>query len=153
EPLAVPVVEVRTPPDHVVQRLVMAAPDANLVAVGIFDDAELVLVGEKGDAGGVVARVVGPVRAVRTYREADDIARFPRLFAVRRPTRWRPGNDDQPLLVAPVEVIRANRLSRRQVIDGHREARRSEPWRELRGLRAESGRITLVADCLVAKEI
>jgi len=44
-PLAVPVIEVRAAPDHVVERLVMAAPDANLVAVRIFDDAELVLVG------------------------------------------------------------------------------------------------------------
>src|SRR5262249_38617809 len=70
-----------------------------------------------------------------------------------RPDRWRSGDGDQPLLVAPVEVIRANRLPRGKVIHGHREARRSEPWRELRGMRAVSGRITLVTDRLVAKEV
>src|SRR5580704_15921792 len=109
-PLAVPVVEVRAAPDDVVERLVIAAPDANLVAVGIFDDAELVLVGEKGDAGGVVARVVHPVRSLRTHREADDIARLQHPFTGRRPNRRRSGNHDQPLLITPVEVIRANRL-------------------------------------------
>jgi hypothetical protein len=60
-----------------VERLVLAAPHADLVAVALLDDAELVLVGEQGDAGGLVARVVDPVRALRTHREADDIRQGP----------------------------------------------------------------------------
>jgi hypothetical protein len=42
--LSFPVVEVRAAPDHVVERLVVASPDADLVAVGVLDDPELVRV-------------------------------------------------------------------------------------------------------------
>jgi hypothetical protein len=58
------------------------------------------LVGEEGNTGGAVARVVDPVRSFRTYQEADDIARFQRLFAVWRSNRRRSGNHEEPLLIA-----------------------------------------------------
>src|SRR5829696_6928288 len=69
------------------------------------------------DADGLIAGVVYAVRAGRPYREANDIARFQSLFTFRSPNRWRSSNDEEPLLVAPVEVIRANRLSRRELVD------------------------------------
>ena len=61
-PLAVPVVEVRAAPDHVVERLVAAVPRRQSCRCRGIDDAELVLVGEEGDSGGFVARVVDPMR-------------------------------------------------------------------------------------------
>src|SRR5262249_10842867 len=125
----------------------------HFVAIGIFDDPEFVLVGEEGDAGRVVARVVDPVRSVGTHHEADDVAGLERPFAVGGPNGWRSGHHDHPLLIAPVEVIGANRLPGRQVIHGHREARRSEASGELRGSSTESGRIALVAGCLIAKQV
>src|SRR5262249_9546133 len=37
----------------------------------------------------------------RPHQEANDITRLQCPLAVGRPNRWRSGNDDQPLLIAP----------------------------------------------------
>src|SRR5581483_6367107 len=155
EPLTLPfpVVEVWFAPDQVVERLVVASPDADLVAVGVLDDPELVPVRKEGDADGLVAGVVYAVRAGRPYREAHDIARFQSRFAFRSPKRRRSSNDDQPLLVAPVEVVRANRLARRELVDRHPDPGRTKHRPELRRSGAKSRRVTLVTARGTAKEV
>src|SRR5262245_28500831 len=90
--LSIPVIELRGAADHVVERLVMAPPDTDLVAVGIFDDAELVRVRKQGDADEAFARVADAMRAGGTYGEAHDVAGFERPFAFGSPKRGRPGD-------------------------------------------------------------
>src|SRR5690242_16941801 len=54
---AVPVIELGRTADQVIECLVVAPPDTDLVAVGILDDAELVPVREQGHANGLLTCV------------------------------------------------------------------------------------------------
>src|SRR4051794_2452480 len=115
---AVPVLEVGGAPEHVV---LPAGPDADLVAVRVLRDPELVLRREDGDADRLGTAVADPVGPVGAGREADRVARPELPLALRRPDGHRPGQHDRPLLVGPLEVVRADRLAGRQLIDRHAE--------------------------------
>src|SRR5581483_1960389 len=151
--LSVPVVELGGAADQVVEGLVVAPPDPDLVAVGVFDDAELVRVRAEGDTGGLLARVGDAMRAGGTGGKAHDVAGFERPFALGSPERGRPGDDDQPLLVAPVEVIGADRLPRRQLVDRHPEPGGSQPRPDPGGSNPEPGRIALVTARVAVEQV
>jgi hypothetical protein len=113
--LPFPVVEVWAAPNDVVERLVVASPDPDLVAVGILDDPELVRVRKQGHADVFVAGVADAVGASRPHREADDIAplrapfRLPEFEASAFPRRRsatprRPSGSDTGRLPVPAEV-------------------------------------------------
>jgi hypothetical protein len=78
---------------------------------------------------------------------------FERRFAFRSSKRRRSRDDDQPLLVAPVEVIRADCLSRRKFVNRQPEPRRTQDRPELRRSDAKSRRVTFVTARRTAKEI
>ena len=104
----------------------LARPDPDLVAVRVDGDPELVLRREDGDPhrfAGCVPHVMCPRRP---GREADDVARLEHPLAVGAAERRAARDDDQPLLVGPFEVVRADRLAGRQVVDGHAEPGRPE---------------------------
>lgn len=72
---------------------------------------------------GVVANVMRPVRALR---EADGVTRLEPALALRRAQCRGAADHDQPLLVGPFEVVRADRLVGRQVVDAHPEQLRAD---------------------------
>ena len=71
------------------------------------------------------------VRALRPFREADDVARLEHVLAVRVPQRRPAAEDDRPLLAAVLVVVRADALPLVQLVDGgtHRRGAdlRAEP--------------------------
>src|SRR5438876_10889491 len=56
------------------------------------------------------------MRAVRACRELCDVARLELPLAGRGPQRRPAAQDDEQLVVAVVEVVRALRLSRQQLV-------------------------------------
>src|SRR2546423_7370919 len=106
EPVVDPAVSLHEQP-------VVAGEHAELVAVRVDRDGRLV---ERRDHQH--ARGTGHlVSALGPSWEADDVARLERGLAFGRPQRRVPGEHDQPLLVAVLEVIRADRLARIEVVD------------------------------------
>src|SRR5205085_12674398 len=99
---------------------------ADLVAVGVFGDADVALRREDRDAHRLFRGVAEVVRAVRAFREADGVAGLDLALAFGRAQRRPAGDDDQPFLVGPLEVVRADRLARRQVVDAHPEPLRAD---------------------------
>src|SRR5438270_13066036 len=77
---AVPVVEMVGAAQHVV---LVARPDADLVAVRVLGDAYVVLRRHDGDARRLVGRT-DEMRAVRPDGETDDVAGLERALARRR---------------------------------------------------------------------
>ena len=75
---------------HVVR---VAGPDADLVAVRVLDDADLVLRRDDRDPRGLVVRT-NEMRTVGAGGEADDVPRVERALALRRSQRRRAGEDE-----------------------------------------------------------
>src|SRR5438309_84353 len=81
-----------------------AGPHADLVAVRVLRDPELVLRREQGDADELVRVVARVVRAVGPGGETHGVAGVERALTLGRAKCGPPGEHDQPLLVGPFEV-------------------------------------------------
>ena len=114
------------------------AETPNLLAVRVVADVHLRHRGEHEDAHRLVAGVGHLVRAGRAGREADRVARLQHLLelavAVGAPQRRPPREHEQPLLRAELEVVRADALARRQVVDAAADALRADERRQPGGL-------------------
>src|SRR5215207_8438887 len=70
-----------------------------------------------------VPHVVGTVGA---HGEAHGVAGIELVLAFGRANRGPTLEDDQPLLIGPFEMVWADRLARRQIVDTHAQPRRAE---------------------------
>ena len=93
-------------------------------------------------------RRLGPaadrVRAGRPLGEADDVAGPQRPLALRRPQHRVAAEDEHPLLVRVLVVVRADRLARRQLVDRRAQLRGAERRPEARRAGAEARRVVVV---------
>src|SRR5215204_2160508 len=106
--------------------LVVAGPDADLVAVGVDGHRRVALRGEHQQADGHLAAVRQLVRAFRALGEADDLAGLQGLVAARPANRQRAVENDEPLLVAVLVVVRAIALASPELVDRAAEHRSAD---------------------------
>src|SRR5437764_485899 len=115
--LAVVVVHVAVAPaEHEVLHAA-AGPDADLVAVRVDGDRRLVLRRDHQHPDGLLGQVRDLVRAAGAGREADDVAGDEPLGAARAAERRPALQHDQPLLVPVLEVVGADALPRRKLVE------------------------------------
>ena len=99
--------------------------DADLAAVRIDRDGEARLVREQHHAHRLGRGVRELVRALRPFREADDVARLEHVLAVRMPQRRPAAEHDRPLLAPVLVVVRADALP----LAAARRPSHPSPWR------------------------
>src|SRR5829696_2171630 len=101
----------------------LTRPHAELVAVGINRDRGLYHRRNHQHAGRLPARVRHLVRPLRADREANNLAALELLLAGGMTQSHRALEHEQPLLVAVLVVVGADRLARWELVDAAAEHR------------------------------
>jgi hypothetical protein len=101
-------------------------------------------------------RILGPVlervRAIRPLGEADDVTRTKLALTLGRPHGRRPGDDERPLLVAVMEVVRERALPGRELVQARSNVLGANPRADSRRPPAKAVAI-LLAVPLFAVEV
>src|SRR3954449_1433206 len=134
--LAVEVLDARRARREQVLALV-AGPDADLVAVRVRGRRREDDGGPHEQARGLLGLVEQLVRALGALREEDDVEGREPLGALRRAQRRRALEDERPLLLGVLVVVRTQRLAGRQLIDAGPGVLRPQALAEAAHARAE----------------
>ena len=122
--LAVPVVEPRPGPSQQ-DLLALRAASSDLAAIDLLHDLRRDLGREHQDADRRVGAVADLVGAVLAPTKAHDVTFPQRLLALLGAQRRLSAQDDEPLLVRVVQVVRAEPIARVKLV--HRRAQQLSP--------------------------